>query len=167
MPFEPHFETSKDVLSEQTKYRFAEIELNYALHNNLTKLFTTTERAIDQLYFLLVPNEQSSQEKHSRWREILTSPTFIKPLKAELVYYFTQHGASYTFVRQRTGISPNTMQKLRTKHQLETPSFYAVCSFWTPEMLNRWDDVKHILNIFLEPLVHFPKEVQKTYLNRK
>ena len=153
MAFEKAFENNYNDLEEQTKYRFAEIEMKKAL-TALVALYkpryTPRMSALSTLYDYLTPTPLKVPEYEAEFMEAFSSSYFNQPRKDEVIHYLIAKGHSYTKIRNLTSAAFNTISKL--KH--DNPIYYPVFKHWTPEMLHAWNDLKQHFNLFNEDLAH-------------
>jgi hypothetical protein len=139
-------------LTQDTRYRFAELELNQAI-NNLKPFFVSSTNprvtAAKQIIEAVAPHldEQST----SAFFDILVSYSFVNPTKQELIHYFRYNGASYKKITELTSISPNTISAYR----YDVPYFIPIFQQWEPAMFSRWQNLKPHLNLWNERLIHF------------
>lgn len=153
MAFEKAFENTYDELTQETKYRFAELELGKAVqlftiiyHNALAP----REKAISTIYDAIIPKQLDNDENKHYFHQSMNTTAINKPPKIELIHYFIMSGQSYQTIRNLTGCSFNTISKAR----YGTPHYYPTFNRWTPEMLLNWNRVKPTLNLWNEGLVH-------------
>lgn len=153
MAYEKAFQNSYHDLDENTKYRFAELELQQSL-KHLTRFnhYTDSPRtsAIAQLYKAITPYHQQSDEHESRFFQALSSTYFNNPPKTEVIKYLIIYAQSYNKIRSITSASPNTIAKER----YGIPYFHPAFDMWNPEMLQSWNNLKNIFNVWGEKQVH-------------
>ena len=153
MPFEKGFKNEYHELEQSTKYRFAEIEISYAI-KALYDLyrFTTSPRmtASTVIFRSIMPQNRQIPELEDEFYNTLQSTMFNVPTKPELVKYFIMRGHSYTKIRDLTNSSYNTIAKYRYGLPYYNPLFRN----WDPEMLTNWNNIKSAINIFNESLAH-------------
>lgn len=154
MPFEKVFVNEYHELDINTKYRFAEIEINQAI-NTLTQFFKHREDprlyASSMIYKAITPpSMRDIAELDDEFYRVVSSVQFHRPHKEEQIRYLIMKGHSYAKIRELTKCSFNTISKLR----IGFPRYYPVFNRWTEGMLNNWDEVKPVLNIFNEKLIH-------------
>jgi hypothetical protein len=158
MPFEMHSEYDPATLPIETLYRFAEIEINQGIktmnlvYRNFPDSFQLAKKFIfEQLFYY----SERTTEIQSEWEEAISSRFFKIPPKYELINYFLYNGQSYNKIRKLISASPNTISKYR----FQAPPFYIPnYKYWNPEMLQRWNHIKHHLNLWSEELVQTDKE---------
>lgn len=133
-----------------TRYRFAEIELNYAI-KQLGKFYpyqmNTRTKALDLVLNVLMPH--ATEQENAAFHDLLIEYRFNHPTKEELIYYFRYNKVSYGNIRHLTGISPNTIAKAKDK-----PYYLPLFPHWTVEHLERWNNLKPAINIFGQELHH-------------
>lgn len=154
--YEPYVELNLEDLDQNTKYRFAEIELSYAFNtavrlfrrdsNNFLKAEVFVQRMVD-------PN--MSFEESGEFHDLINSPLFRKPGKIETIFYFRFNGVAYNKITKITGISPNTISKNKFYDYRER---FPIWPRWTPERLSYWNMQKGMLNIYNQPLHHYNPE---------
>lgn len=153
MAFKREYKNNYSELPQETKYRFAEIEMKHTL-NILTTLYrpryTPRMSAINTLYDYLTPEHLKTPEYEQHFLEALSSQYFNSPSKFELLHYLMARNHSYTKIRNLTGSAFNTISKIK----YDNPFYYPVFRHWTPEMLNHWNDLKQHFNLFNEELAH-------------
>lgn len=153
MVFEKSFENNYNDLSQPTKYRFAELEIAKAIPT-LSNLFSYQYQpklyTINYLYLAVVPPHQQVEQEQADFEALLYSTNFNKPLKKELIHYLIASGHTYTSIRKLTKASFNTIADMR----FGIPVYHPLFRYWTPESLDRWNQLKRSLNIFDEPLAH-------------
>jgi hypothetical protein len=142
-----------DVLPIETKYRFAEIEINQAA-DTLFPLFRNKLNprygAIATIFNVIVPHGSALPEFEDNFLKASMTSTFMRPHKDELINYFKFRGLSYAKIRAHTGASPNTIYNKR----FDYPHFTPVYHQWNEEMLHRWLALAPTINIFNEELLH-------------
>lgn len=150
MAFKKTFVNTYHEMDQETKYRFAEMEINRAL-KLLTPIYGSV-RALNQIIaFVNVP-----VQKEFDFREATQTHTFRFPIKKDEIHYLITYGQSYTKIRDITGASFNTIADLR----FGFPRLYPIFKDWTPEMLHHWEVVKTTLNLFNERLIHSRKAAE-------
>lgn len=153
MAFEKGFHNPYSELHEQTKYRFAEIELKRAL-TAITALYkpryTPKMSALSTIYDYLVPNNLKTPEYETEFTEAFNSPYFNQPNKNEVIHYLIARGHSYNKIRSLTSAAFNTISKMK----YDQPIYYPVFKQWTPDMLHKWNELKTHFNLFNEDLAH-------------
>lgn len=153
MPFEKGFKNEYHELEQSTKYRFAEIEISYAL-KVLYPLYryTTSPRmsASTVIFRSIAPPSVQIPEMEDEFYNVLQSTPFNVPQKTELIKYFIMKGHSYNKIRDITHASYNTIAKYR----YGLPYYQPIFRLWNDEMLNNWNDIKRAINIFNEDLAH-------------
>jgi hypothetical protein len=141
-------------LPEQTRYRFAEIEMSYAL-NTLQALFkhqhNTFQLAQRTIFELAIPKERQYKEIEDRFMAMMTSHYFKNPIKEEVIDYLRFKNVSYRDIMKITNSGPNTVSARRFE---AFPNHYPLFHMWDAATLSKWDDVKGYLNIFAEKLIH-------------
>jgi hypothetical protein len=153
MTFKKPFENSYSDLSEQTQYRFAEIELKRALSALITiykPRYTPRMSAISTFYDYLTPNELKTPDYEKEFIDAFSSPYFNQPNKHEVIHYLIARNHSYTKIRNLTSAAFNTISKMK----YDQPIYYPVFKQWTPDMLARWNELKKHFNLFDEELAH-------------
>lgn len=157
MAFEQQAEFDYDALPLPTKYRFAEMEIERALHVTTHGLYQfdpdRNQKGFTFVFNLLFPLLERNKNEEA-FQEVIRTHTFKRPHKAELINYFLYHNLSYGQIRTLCGVSPNTISKYR--FQLR-PHYIPVFDAWTPDMLARWESIKHALNLWDEELAHYRK----------
>jgi hypothetical protein len=152
MAFEKVFQNTYHELEQQTKYRFAELELGKSIHQ-LTTLYrhTTTPRAAahNLLTAALVQTTMNNRNEED-FIHMLSSTYTLNPPKVELIHYLIIHGHSYNKIRELTKASFNTIAKMR----YGLPIYYPTFPNWDEDMLAKWDRIKTTLNLFDEELAH-------------
>jgi hypothetical protein len=141
-----------DQLPQETKYRFAEIELSYARKalNTLYQFESNPHYHADLLlYNILVPSEMQNKDIEELFDRLLMSNIFRNPLKQEKINYFRYKDASYQKIRDITGVAFNTISKMR----FGNPTHYPVFPKWNKEMLMRWELTKPSINVFNEQTI--------------
>jgi hypothetical protein len=157
MAFEKAFHNSYNELPIPTQYRFAEIEIKRALSALVTLYkprYTPRMSALSTIYDYLTPDNLKTDEYETEFTEAFNSPYFNQPNKHEVIHYLIARGHSYTKIRNLTSAAFNTISKMKYDH----PIYYPVFKHWTPDMLNRWNELKKHFNLFDEDLAHM-KEI--------
>jgi hypothetical protein len=154
MPFEQYSEFNYNDLPQHTKYRFMEIEINEAL--KCLSLFYKNElnqyrKASDTIFNTLFPMTMRHDNITDEYFKATESTYFRRPNKNELIFYFLYKGQSYAKIRKFTGASPNTISKYRFQ---QPPNYYPIYQRWELDQLHAWNDIKKLLNLFNEELVH-------------
>ncbi len=153
MAFEKAFDNKYHELQQDTKYRFAEIEIARGI-NTLTKFFiyepNARQKASASIYNAIAPNSQKLPEFEDRFYSMLSSTYFNQPNKNELIHYLIMKGHSYQKIRDLTNASFNTISKMR----YGMPTYFPIFTMWSEDMLNNWNSIKGNLNLFNEPLSH-------------
>jgi hypothetical protein len=153
MPFEKTFENSYEELSQNTLYRFAELEISLAIPQlmNLYRNYNSPRQsAIATIFRSIIPNNMKYTELEEEFSSLLNSPYFNKPPKDQLIHYLLFKGHSYNKIRNLTSASFNTISKLKFGLPVYYPSFQR----WNPEILHNWNEIKSTLNLFNEELAH-------------
>jgi hypothetical protein len=147
MVFEKTFENSYHELSQETKYRFAEIEMYYAI-DPLMEIFRQhpqpRDRAVSTIFQTCAPRNLQIDEVEV----ILFRALSHKPPKNEVIQYLLLKGHSYTKIRNITNASPNSIASLRFGLPTHFPRF----NRWDEEMLHKWNNMKKAINIFNDEL---------------
>jgi hypothetical protein len=140
-------------LAPHTQYRFAEIEMSYAIRT-LSALFrnrgSARHFASSTIYEATAPNYSRATEFQDRFIETTQLQTFVRPHRKELIHYLIMRNHSYAVIRQLTQASPNTISRMK----LGLPEYYPLFDRWTPEMLDSWNSVKNTINAFNQPLYY-------------
>jgi hypothetical protein len=149
MPFEKTFENSYHELSQATKYRFAEVEMYYAVQA-LTDLFrqefSPRHSAIKTIFNIVIPKQLNIEEIEQHFFQLLAT----QPQKKEIIHYLLLKGHSYAKIRSVTSASPNLIAQMR----YGLPIYYPRFNRWDEEMMQKWDTAKRHINLFNENLVH-------------
>jgi hypothetical protein len=153
MAFEKAFDNKYHELPTHTKYRFAELEIARAI-NLLTRLYRNNylprDSATRVIFDELAPKHMHTPEVESKFYEAFSPQFAAAHTKKELIQYLIVHGQSYTKIRNIAGVSFNRIANLR----YGLPEYYPVFDRWEPEMLQKWNEMKHMFNLFDEELVH-------------
>lgn len=140
----------------ETQYRFAEIEMRYAL-DALAPLFPAKYGQRDKLITVILDaiqkHQELTQEEKSAFFDSTVTYTFMQPSKDELVHYFRFKNTAYNRITRITGISPNTIAAKRFDYSTRFPVWH----FWTPKLLLAWNEAKKPINLFNETLIHTKK----------
>lgn len=153
MAFEKAFENKYSDLDEQTKYRFAEIEIGKALAT-LTRLhrhtFSPRQKALNTILDLLIPKNRVNSEFEQLFVDAISSNYTVNPPKKEVIHYLMLKGHSYNKIREITRASFNTI----AQRKIDFPRYYPAFSQWDSEMLQVWDGIKDAINLFDDELTH-------------
>jgi hypothetical protein len=153
MAYEKAFQNHYHELDANTQYRFAEIELRNAVSSLITLFkpkYTPRLNALNTLYDYLIPKNLQNPEMEEQFVKAFSSHHFAQPGKHEVIYYLIARNHSYAKIRDLTNASFNTIAKMR----FDNPIYYPVFEKWDEEILNRWNDLKTIFNLFNENLAH-------------
>lgn len=142
----------------ETKYRFAEIEINQFKKLLLSTIYqyelNKQEKAFQMIYQSLFLYSERTTEKEDQLAEAMNTYNFREPLPFEKIPYFLYHHQTYGTIRKITGASPNTIAKYRFQPlPFFTPSFKG----WNEESLVRWNSVKQAYNLWNQDLAHTQK----------
>lgn len=158
MPFEQYADFDPANLPIETRYRFAELEINQGLKvmQQVYKTFIDSYQLSNNfIYELLFYYSERTTQSHSDWNEAIRTHLFKSPTKHELINYFLYNQQSYANIRALMGASPNTIAKQRFQ---PAPFYLPVFKHWNTTMLDRWDHAKQHLNLWQESLAHTDKE---------
>jgi hypothetical protein len=153
MAFEKAFQNNYHDLDQNTKYRFAEIEIGKAtitlslLHKYH---YFPIQKAHNIILDALAPKEEHSDIWKRDFQNALNSTSFTSPPKTELIHYLILKGHTYKRIRDVTSASFNTISGLR----YGLPTYYPRFNRWDEDTLNKWNDIKATLNLFNEELAH-------------
>jgi hypothetical protein len=140
-------------LELHTQYRFAEIEMSFAIRS-LATLFrnrgSARHHATSTIYEAIAPNYSRASEFQDRFIETTLLQTFVRPHKKEIIHYLIMRNHSYGVIRQLTSASPNTISHMK----IGLPEYYPLFDRWTPEMLDSWNTIKNTINAFNQPLYY-------------
>jgi hypothetical protein len=135
----------------ETQYRFAEIEVRFAMEQVKRFYREASDNRQSALHLILMSIHPTATERDQTvWEELTRVHLFAHPLKDELVHYFRFHKVPYAKITQMTGVSPNTISKRRYDY----PNYYPVFRYWTEPMLKRWNTLKQAINVFNQDLYH-------------
>ena len=156
--FEQLAEFNYSELSIETKYRFAEIELNQfrkLLFNTIYQFDANKqENTFRTIFQALFAYDDRTVEHENQLAEAFSSYRFRDPAPFEKIPYFLYNQQTYGTIRKVIGSSPNTIAKYRFR---PLPFFMPVFKGWNEESLARWNAVKHAYNLWNEDLAHKPK----------
>jgi hypothetical protein len=140
-------------LSDNTKYRFAEIEMSQAIRqlSNLYKYEGNMyQKAARVIYRAITPPYTPAGNFEEDFISSVMSPQFMTPNKKEKIHYLIMKEHTYKTIREHTGASPNTISRMT----IGLPEYYPVFQHWTPELLDQWNIIKTVVNAFNQPLLH-------------
>jgi hypothetical protein len=153
MAFEKAFTKNYNELTDETRYRFAEIEIARTinqLRNAYQDSLQPTEMAVSFLYRAIIPKAIAYEETEEMFYRAMLASTTRQPSKKELIHYMIAHGQSYNKTRDLLGVSFNTISNAK----YDTPIYFPTFMRWNPEMLYRWNTLKQAFNVWNEDLVH-------------
>jgi hemerythrin superfamily protein len=143
-------ELSYGELPQETKYRFAEIEIGQAIYC-LTP-FTVKPNAkvhtLEEIFKLI--QSTYTEDDLEKWIETFMSVYTMHATKEEKGIYFRYRNISYKNIREVTGLSPNTIAKTRFSSVYHFPKYPK----WDDYMLRKWDELKKNLNLWGQNLYH-------------
>jgi hypothetical protein len=153
MVFQKSFENAYHELDLNTQYRFAEIELSFAI-KTLTvfhKMFPMPRQtSVNLLYKAIAPKVIQIPGFENKFLDAMNSTYVNNPPKPELIQYLIIRGHSYQKIREITQASFNTI----SKHRYGLPQYYPAFAHWSEEMMSNWNDIKYTLNLFNEETAH-------------
>lgn len=143
-------------LPQHTKYRFAELEMYYAVQcleqifrNDLDSRAKATQTIFKGLF---LDHFNLSQEIEQNFFEALTSNYFNQPRKEETILYLRYKNISYTKIVKAAKTSPNTIAKVRFQGE---PNLFPIFQHWNETFLAQWNIYKRAFNLFEEELIHW------------
>jgi len=143
-------ELNYEDLPEQTKYRFAELEIGRAIHSIAQFIPLPNPQIIASQYIFRQIQSTFTAEDEDNWLEVFSSWRLVKGEKEELATYFRYRNISYTNTRKAIGLSPNTISKYR----FINPYYYTKYPKWDSFMLFKWNSIKSAINIWNQELYH-------------
>lgn len=140
-------EYTPNPISHDTKLRFYEIEIYFALQH----IEEMTKQVYDYAYakHTLEVFEKITGIQNEYYRDFLTQPQRLRPTIKELVHYFLYHGYSYNKIVALSGISTVSIMKYKT----ETIELLPVLrnSLWEVTPMERnWEKLRNYITIFKE-----------------
>ena len=158
--FEQLAEFNYHELPLETKYRFAEIELNQFRKLLIQTIYQNEiekqAKAMQTIFQTLFSYSERSTQTEDQLYEAFSSYQFRESPPFEKIPYFLYHHQTYNMIRKLTGASPNTIAKYRFQ---PLPFFTPVFKGWSADALARWNAVKHAYNLWNEDLAHYTKEI--------
>jgi hypothetical protein len=144
-------------LDIDTRYTFAEFEIKKAipLLHQATQIRNVTQTAENLVQLLKVGDPTCDMHQVQEFAQSYTHHRFGELSKMQQGEYFRFQNVPYRVIREITGLSPNTIAKVRFD---SFPYYIPFYRYWTPEMLDRWNTLAKTINIFGEPLAHSQKE---------
>lgn len=142
-----------DVLDINTKYRFAEIELSYAIPRlaHIYRMASNPRQSATLAIFrTIAPPAMQFEEVEDAFMQATNGVKFRNPDKDELIDYFKFRRLSYAKIRHYTNTSPNTIRNRMYIYPTLFPHFQR----WNESMLEAWETASKTINIFNEDLVH-------------
>lgn len=154
MVFEKKVQLHYENLSEGTKLRFIELEINAALNLLAKGLFsyhkTPLTVAIETITSALVPDIEKKALREDL-AHTFNNFRFRKPQREEMIHYFRYKRIGVAKVVKYARVAPNTVQAMKDDHPNLTPVYPSWLGF--PGLIKRWDELKNDFNFFNDDLI--------------
>lgn len=142
-------------LTQETQYRFAEIEIQLAInaleriHRFDTLAINTAQQTIYNNTFM---EHRRTPERESAFFEAVHTNYFRSIRKDELAHYLKWKNAGYSKIVKFAKRSPNTVSKMRFE---APPLYFPIYPHWDEQLLAQWNLYKKNFNLFEEELTHW------------
>lgn len=154
MPFEKKVQLNYSNLSEATKLRFLELEIQSAIETLTNTLFSSQRNPAAFTKNMIASYLVSDPAKEMLIQDLIaafSSYKFRSPLKEERIQYFRYKRIGVAKVVKYARVAPNTVQDMKDQHPNFTPVFNGWLSF--PNLINNWDKLKSTINFFNDELI--------------
>lgn len=154
MVFERKVQLNYDNLTESTKLRFMELEIQAAIEALQTSLFSFCQypniEAKKAIANAIVANPSKEMLRDDLLNAFGTLK-FRKPTKDEKIHYFRYKRIGVAKVAKYARVAPNTVQELKDQHPNFTPVFNGWLGF--TGLVKNWENLKNTINFFNDDLI--------------